>query len=561
MTAEEKLECPLLRCTQRFFNHELMLSHLATCDYLPSGEYWCYDHMRVERFDDVKCKRCLGHPSKRRRMLSVAKHFFHSLGSKSKKAPSGPGLSNPDAPLPPPPSYDSLHPLPPSDPTELSATEISEIDSTEVAAPPSPTAAFDAVIDPQSLLVPELESSAPSSSNTFVPWQVPPSYGIGPLAPLLNTNTLDQLGFQNPLSRPSLQVDTHGLQGRHQLSRPLPRPMVSVSRSKGLSPSSSVRSNASNTSNTSSTSNASATSNVSSLVSPISNWSGAWSMASGFGTDLSSPHDLVNPADLIPDDTFPVASDAYNDTCTGFGPDLASELPADVPWAGETGNLNNNPFLSFQPATLPTLPYAANLLPTGEPSSGLLDLTGGSRTQESNVCCSEIKSLAASAWDALQEHFVSSVLKIQQSRGNPLADKLCSMSTKTIATTGLRALRSLLDGDELMSSLDAVCFVHLMYSFSLVIHGQGTSNRAKDLYMQSLAYAAHLPPAERDLYAQVAASIWQPAGFVAESVDESLSRSSSVSSRRSGYGAQDARLDVLLATAYNFLDGRSIVET
>ncbi len=53
-----------------------MLRHLAGCECLPSGEYWCYDHMRVERFDDLKCKRCLGHPSKRRKMLSMAKNFF-----------------------------------------------------------------------------------------------------------------------------------------------------------------------------------------------------------------------------------------------------------------------------------------------------------------------------------------------------------------------------------------------------------------------------------------------------------------------------------------------------
>ncbi|CAK7234689.1 hypothetical protein SEUCBS140593_009027 [Sporothrix eucalyptigena] len=85
MTDRERLECPLLRCTQRFEDHESMLRHLITCDRLDSCEYWCYEHMRIERFDDSRCKKCLGHPSKRRKMLSMAKSFFTSLGQSKGK--------------------------------------------------------------------------------------------------------------------------------------------------------------------------------------------------------------------------------------------------------------------------------------------------------------------------------------------------------------------------------------------------------------------------------------------------------------------------------------------
>ncbi|CAK7219743.1 hypothetical protein SCUCBS95973_003922 [Sporothrix curviconia] len=86
MTEGERLECPLLRCTRRFQDHESMLRHLITCDRLEYCEYWCYDHMRIERFDDSRCKKCLGHPSKRRKMLSMAKSFFTSLGHNKGKA-------------------------------------------------------------------------------------------------------------------------------------------------------------------------------------------------------------------------------------------------------------------------------------------------------------------------------------------------------------------------------------------------------------------------------------------------------------------------------------------
>ncbi|CAK7266934.1 hypothetical protein SEPCBS57363_002341 [Sporothrix epigloea] len=86
MTEGERLECPLLRCTRRFQDHESMLRHLITCDRLEYCEYWCYEHMRIERFDDSRCKKCLGHPSKRRIMLSMAKNFFTSLGHNKGKA-------------------------------------------------------------------------------------------------------------------------------------------------------------------------------------------------------------------------------------------------------------------------------------------------------------------------------------------------------------------------------------------------------------------------------------------------------------------------------------------
>ncbi|CAK7267235.1 hypothetical protein SEPCBS119000_002443 [Sporothrix epigloea] len=95
MTEAERLECPLLRCTRRFQDHESMLRHLLTCDYLESCEYWCYEHMRIERFDDSRCKKCLGHPSKRRKMLSMAKSFFTSLGhNKGKAVDDGRNTSN-----------------------------------------------------------------------------------------------------------------------------------------------------------------------------------------------------------------------------------------------------------------------------------------------------------------------------------------------------------------------------------------------------------------------------------------------------------------------------------
>lgn len=99
MTENERLECPLLRCTRRFPDHESMLRHLIKCELLSSCEYWCYDHMRLERFDDSRCKKCLGHPSKRRKMLLAAKNFFTGIGHNKGKAVVGGG--DPVSPMSP----------------------------------------------------------------------------------------------------------------------------------------------------------------------------------------------------------------------------------------------------------------------------------------------------------------------------------------------------------------------------------------------------------------------------------------------------------------------------
>ncbi|KAK3944935.1 hypothetical protein QBC46DRAFT_373656 [Diplogelasinospora grovesii] len=565
MTAEEKLECPLLHCTKRFSDHEAMLKHLAGCSHLPSGEYWCYDHMRVERFDDMKCKRCLGHPSKRRKMLSMAKNFFHSLGHKSKK---GHGLDFDIDDSLPPPSYDSLirtaQPSNNHTATELSSNEIVEIDSREVSIKQH-DAIFDGVINPQALLmssgpvvsgpvVPELDSTA-LSDESFMQWQ---ATSMIMTTPTPNPFSEDGEG-RSPISRPSLQVNTCGLQGqgRRHAPRPVPRPAPVVSRSKGLSPSSSVRSNASTDSNIS------AASNGSSLISPASNWSGTWSMASDMGTNLTSPVDLVSPIGFLSDDPFADQISKYHDACPDFLHDFYSELPADLPLAKAPADMASDPLvLPFKAAQQTMLPYTANMM-ANEDTAPMIELDEP-EVEESNVCCSETKSMIASAWDALQEHIVSSMVKIQSVRGNPLADQLRSMSTRTIATAGLRTLRALLNGGQPTSASDTLCFIHVVFAFSLVIHEQGASHRSKDLFLQTLSYANSLPPNDRDLYSQLAFHIWQPSDVTQADINQffvknpgvPLSRSSSLKGKAPEVtgGSGDCSMDSMLVAARNFLD-------
>jgi hypothetical protein len=552
-----------------------MLKHLAGCRYLAFGEYWCYDHMRVERFDDLKCKRCLGHPSKRRKMLYMAKNFFHSLGhNKSKKAQTG--VADAESLLQPPPSYDSLN-IPSLDgrASELPSTEILEADSMEVhfieptplptpvpASMPVSVPAPSDVIDPQALLmpvtpalpaVPELDSTTPSYS-AFMQWQPAPTVTQPSFSPM----ALGDGSASAPAVKPALQVTTAGLQGRRQSPRPVARPAPAVPRGKGLSPSSSVRSTASTDSD------ASTASKGSSMISPASNWSGAWSMGSGLNTSMTSPVDGI-----VADDMFADALNSYNsDACPDFLHDFFSELPADMPILDNACEMASDAVLGFDTPLPANLSYAPDIVLTDVAAESVViqEQEQEHEVEQTNVCCSETKALVSSAWDALQEHMVSSKMKIQDDKGNQLANQLGSMSVRTVATTGLRTLRALINGQRPSSASDALCLIHLVYAFSLVLHEQGTLDRFTPLFLQSLAYVDGLPSIERDFFRQLVVSIWQPPNLNQAEIKNHLALTSYHSlglnldpkgkSPEVAEGRVAEGSDSLLMAARDFLDGR-----
>lgn len=527
-------------------------------------------------------------------MLTMAKSFFHSLGHKAKKSP-GVKLVDQDMTMqPPPPSYDSLN-IPNSgiNASELPSTEISEIDSFEVPLlQPTPAPAPTSSINPQALVMPTQPPLPELDSNdTLTQWQPsvpgfaqpsfpdvtssyqPASATAPPLPPMpgvpssLNGAINAHLpmfpqdsGSANPPPppKPALQLTTAGIPGRRQIPRSIPRPASTVPRSTGLSPSSSVRSTASTDTTTS-------TASYSSTL--ISDWSGT-SVTSGLDTCMTSP---IDGCTMI-DDWFPdlSSSDRQQHQPQQNGPqgslhDFMSELPADLPMMDSTCDMTSNALLGFDPILpsnnavpapeRPPADVAAPAVEIGEPELGQV-----------NTCCSETKSLVGSAWDNLQEHIVSSMLKLQGCEDNYLATQLRSMSIRTIATTGLRTLRGLIDGQQPSSASDALCLIHLVYSLFVVVRGQETSSGAKKLFQQSLAYANGLPPNDRIPYRQLVVAIWEPPDFgTADAGARGSSTTGSPSNLSPDHKGKSIdhfgwppgmHEDALLDAARDFLDGK-----
>ena len=567
-----------------------MLRHLAGCKYLAEGEYWCFDHQRVERFDDVKCKRCLGHPSKRRKIFNLAKTFFHSLGHKSKKTPGS--EIDVDAALSSPllSYYDTLNIKAVNDtPSELPTT--TEIAAELEAAPvnhtpdwifesaPEPVLAPDPTdsINPQALFMPPTAShveldSAMAVDGTFAQWQFPtvstPTMASTSM-PLTSVSIED--GFpKNSLVKPTLQVITEGLQGRRQAPRP--KQVAPAQRSKtGLSPSSSVRSTAS-TDTTATTA-----SYGSSLISPSSNWSEVWSMGSGFETHATSPIDGVAFDDMIDAEML-----LDHNPCPDYLHLKFCELPGTIPDVSQKAcETALDPIIDIEepapanPMPMPeirlqeeqTAESAAPVVPVA-PVAPVAPAESEEREIEpENVCCSEATSLVSSVWDAFMEHVVSSAVKTQDQRDvNVLAKQFNGMACRTIATRGLHALRIFITKTGQLTATDLICFLHLVGSFKVVLREQDASKHFNNLFLQALAYSSRLPQSDRDVYRQLVKLIWQPPTITQEDVQNykdliarwSFGSPFDVKGKAPEvlHTAHGQRMyDPLLATAQDFLDG------
>ncbi|KAF9881771.1 zinc finger protein [Colletotrichum karsti] len=535
MTSTERLECPLLRCRQRFPNHEAMLKHLYTCEQLSTGEYWCYDCGKAEKFTDGKCKRCLGHPGKRRKIMAVAKNFFSSLGQKSRNQ-HVPDLGMDNAVIQPPPSYDSILVQPQQ--VELSSSsEILEIDSVEVPLRP-PTSVF-------------------ASTNAFGD-EAPNPFGVQSTAPNQTVSVMPDLNFgcdwgthnnfgmvdMTRGDKPSLSVDTYGLSQYRKQHKP-------TTRTKNLSPSNSLRSNASTDTT------------ASYLVSPASVFS-TWTNADtnitspapgsiGYGGNLSRGCSNAS--------NYSNASRYSNNPALPLH-NFISELPAED-------------IMSPVPQTLPDdlggekemFSFAASTSAGPVTDAATVDHVEGTQaaveaTETFKPACSiDANSLVASAWDTLKAHVSSSMEKLQHLSHNPLVAELQLLSPQQIAHRGLETLRAFLDRSQPISTIDTLCFVHVTYSLSLIVHEDDACSRSTQLYAQACLYSQLFVPRERETYLEVASAIWQPLDFPMAECDDLLDRhgaffhpSSSLKGKERAHPLKAPRRDVLVDVAQFFLD-------
>lgn len=575
MAATERLTCPLLRCGDRFHDHEAMLRHLADCPHLATGEYVCYECMKVERFNDARCKCCRGgqgQPTKRRKMINMARTFFTNIGHKNRKT-SSPGKLQADLSVPPP-SYESLditglrrqeeeeeqqpHPQPqqPQRPhLELNGREIVvELDSRQMrpSAQLDPVNYVDQAVPSDKIQEPFVVPSP--NPRTLPPQQKPERRGLLPTQPRPSMSPSDQLDEGSGDRRPSLALDT-------QVDR-----YRNISRSNYLSPSSSLRSTKS-----------------SNGVSPVTPWSAdsgtsassaAWTMSSGMGTGLASPVTPQTPSEqfTMPQEEFAFVNPKDMEICPSEARnknlEFLSELPGDDPLSmalppgamadpmalGLDGK-DNFSWMSSVSTEL-SLGTSVNMMFTDQNMQSVHD---DARPPPAPMSKATSENLVQSAWEALQEHTESSMSKVAHLVENPLAQRLHMESAQTVSAKGLETFRKMLDGKDPADPLDYLCFIHVIYSFSLVIHEDDLAERCSRLFKQAVAYRSFLAPALIDCYWQIVAAIWQPERLGLNPVPGHMGRSSSLKGKAPEYrtaSRNDLSFDPLVIVGQNFLDGR-----
>lgn len=571
MAASDRLKCPLVLCGKHFDDHESMLRHLTKCKHLKTGEYLCYDCMKIERFNDGKCRGCVGHPTKRRRIISMAKNFFSNIGNRSRREYSPPGFQD-DASMPPP-SYDSLvidldeqserqreqrqqeqqrrqqmEDDRPQPQIELNGREIHELDSRQM----QPTAE----LDPINYDTPRVDVSMALGQQNDTPEDMM-TQQINMFSQYANSRRQphdDNSSMPPPTnimspssgpSRPSLALDTHIDHYR------------SVPRTKHLSPSSSLRSTKS-----------------SQNVSPITPWSassgssGAWTMCSSIDTTMTSPITPFGPNESSsvsqPEGILATekATEEFPDDDCNYMIDNMCELPGDNPLSIPRGLPDPLDF-SFDPkdnyswmqsvSTELSLGTSVNMMFT-DPDSKPPNLPSGFLEQPDRG--PDVRALVGSAWDALQAHVGSSLSKLVRIEGNSLVDRLRLQSPKAVALSGLSSFKKILQGNDLTDPLDYICFIHLIYAFSLIIHEDELVTRCNMLYRQALAYRRFLDPTCLEEYTQIVTIIWQ------STADEQPPTQPGGSS--SNYKGKEPELqagtrinvgtDPLVAVGQNFLD-------
>ncbi|KAK2059874.1 hypothetical protein LY76DRAFT_615444 [Colletotrichum caudatum] len=536
MTAADRLECPLLRCRKRFPSHEAMLRHLYTCDQLSTGEYWCYECGKAEKFTDGKCKRCLGHPGKRRRIMSVAKNFFSSLGQRSKNQ----GLLDldmknvSDIAIFPPPSYDSC--IQPQQVELSSCSEILEIDSVEVPLP-TPTNLDRDIMGAEPAMSMVMEPTALESAVSVMPdlsfdWLLQTNVGA-------NDNSISGKPY-----RPTLSLYTNGLEQRRKQHQP-------TTRTKNLSPSNSLRSNASTDTT------------ASYLVSPASAFSGAWTTAE---TGITSPTSDGSSGGLL---SRGCSNASRYSNCSIQPHAFISELPADdIMLQPLPLTISDELDCDQQLRLLDTSILAPRRSETSGAGPGKTFNTPATAVSATDMAMPayavDANSLVGSAWDTLKAHITSSLEKLQHISRNSLAEQLQSLSSQDVANKGIDSMKALFEGIQPASSIDMLCFVHVTYSLSLIVHEDDARNRSRQLFTQAFRCSDWLVGCEREQFTEVALAIWQPLDFspsemngvLSEQHQDAISRSSSLKGKERAPSWPRKRLEknVLLEVARFFLD-------
>lgn len=83
------------------------------------------------------------------------------------------------------------------------------------------------------------------------------------------------------------------------------------------------------------------------------------------------------------------------------------------------------------------------------------------------------------------------------------------MSLSSIATAGMETMLDFLEGHQHATPLDLLCFIHIIFSLSLVIHEHDALKYAATLFKQALLYSSWFSEPDRTSFIEVVITLWE----------------------------------------------------
>lgn len=167
------------------------------------------------------------------------------------------------------------------------------------------------------------------------------------------------------------------------------------------------------------------------------------------------------------------------------------------------------------------------------------------------------QSLARSVHDTLREHVADSISKLDVINENPIFMQLNQMSLSSIAAVGLETMTEILEGRQASSPLNLICFVHVVFSLSLVIHEQDVAKHSAAMFKQALLYSDWFSDDDKISFIEVVYTLWKPSQVNDDEII-ALLKSPSVGMSKGKQPErfpQGSRSDPLILVAAYFLDG------
>jgi hypothetical protein len=211
-----------------------------------------------------------------------------------------------------------------------------------------------------------------------------------------------------------------------------------------------------------------------------------------FGSDISPPSTRNSTMQSFSQSSLVVEKPSEYPPTLPVIPNIMDEIPGDVPEEKFTGGglASSNPVDALDPLRSTEIAVSVRL---------------GSTHWHTP------KDLLYDFWKVLALHVVESSEKLKNLPDNPVINELLSMTTETIAYTGLSAWKRIVDGSPPTTIAHLYALLHITYACAIVIFDGQVGSHMEGLFTHSLAIeAGALSDEDKSTYRKIVRSIWSP---------------------------------------------------